>query len=666
MANLSWLMSATLAKLIFFLNVSKVALGLGFVIFLHELGHFLLAKWNGVKVEKFSIGFGPTLLGFTRGETEYVLAAIPLGGFVKMLGEGTEGEATKSSDPRAYPNKSVWARMAIISAGVIMNLILGLACFAYSYGQGMEVTTSQIGTVASGSPAYLAGLRRGDEIVGIDGRTDVNFGVLMLKVRLSGKGQRIKFDVKRPGVDKLLRFEIEPRREATADAPTIGVLPIEGLTLLDPPFIIPAGYSDVSGAPWETLRPGDLLRAVSYVREGSTETVAIDDILQLYKILGRNPDIPLSFRFDRSEKPGRAGGATSEVVTLPPNHFVDFGFRLTIEPIRSIRGDSPAALAGFRKGDRIVKVNGLDDFDPMRLPTICYEHAGKPMTFEVERDEAGGTAVVSLTATPDDSVPWTEWQVSEPLDVPGLGLAYPVRTRITAVTPGSPADKAGLKPGNVLNAMTFPPLKLKDRVENAEEITFDEKSARWPASFQDLQRRPLQPVSFRVDNGDKPVTILPVIDRTWHHPLRGFLFNRLSRTTPPLNLAQATQRGFDDTIDNILSIYATIRSLFEGRVSPKQLGGPIRIAGFAFDQASEGLTELVHFLGILSINLAVLNFLPIPPLDGGQMVFLCAEKIRGRPLPDSALSFGSILGIVLVLCLMVYVLFHDVIWLVSK
>ena len=118
------------------MNILKVALGLGFVIFLHELGHFLLAKWNGVKVEKFSIGFGPTLLGFRRGETEYVLAAIPLGGFVKMLGEGPEDEASKSTDPRAYPNKSVGARMAIISAGVIMNLFLGLACFVYAYGMG--------------------------------------------------------------------------------------------------------------------------------------------------------------------------------------------------------------------------------------------------------------------------------------------------------------------------------------------------------------------------------------------------------------------------------------------------------------------------------------------------------------------------------------------------
>ena len=85
------------------MNWAKIAVGLGLVIFIHELGHFLMAKWNGVKVEKFSIGFGPTLFGFRRGETEYVIAALPLGGFVKMLGEGPDDEASKSTDPRAIP-----------------------------------------------------------------------------------------------------------------------------------------------------------------------------------------------------------------------------------------------------------------------------------------------------------------------------------------------------------------------------------------------------------------------------------------------------------------------------------------------------------------------------------------------------------------------------------
>src|SRR5205807_4025337 len=111
-------------------NIAKMLLGLGFVIFVHELGHFLLAKWCDVHVETFSIGFGPALPGgsFRRGETTYMIALFPLGGYVKMVGEGPDTDDNED-DPRSFKNKPVWQRMAIISAGVTMNLLLGCACF---------------------------------------------------------------------------------------------------------------------------------------------------------------------------------------------------------------------------------------------------------------------------------------------------------------------------------------------------------------------------------------------------------------------------------------------------------------------------------------------------------------------------------------------------------
>jgi regulator of sigma E protease len=198
-----------LDTLILLWNIAKVALGLGFVIFIHELGHFLLAKWNGVKVEKFSIGFGSTVFGFKRGETEYVLAAIPLGGFVKMLGEGGEAgegppDPSAASDPRAFNNKSVGARMAIISAGVIMNLFLGMACFAYVFGQEREKLAAKVGAVLAGSPAFEAGLRPGDDIVGIDDRGDIGFQELMKAVNLSSEGQVVRFRIKRTGAESPL------------------------------------------------------------------------------------------------------------------------------------------------------------------------------------------------------------------------------------------------------------------------------------------------------------------------------------------------------------------------------------------------------------------------------------------------------------------------------
>src|SRR6516225_603497 len=113
--------------------VAVTVFGLGLVVFIHELGHFLVAKWCDVHVETFSIGFGPSLPGcsFRWGETMYMIGVVPLGGYVKMVGEGDGEEGDE--DPRSFKNKPVWQRMAIISAGVTMNLILAFACFVFVF-----------------------------------------------------------------------------------------------------------------------------------------------------------------------------------------------------------------------------------------------------------------------------------------------------------------------------------------------------------------------------------------------------------------------------------------------------------------------------------------------------------------------------------------------------
>ena len=147
---------------------------LGVLIFFHELGHFLAAKYFGVKVLKFSLGFGPKLVGKQMGETEYLISALPLGGYVKMLGENVEEDEEQLSpedEEKSFSNKHVAKRIAIVAAGPIFNLLLALIIFCGFYmAAGIHVMTTEIGDVRDGSPASRAGFKKGDIIVSVDGQ----------------------------------------------------------------------------------------------------------------------------------------------------------------------------------------------------------------------------------------------------------------------------------------------------------------------------------------------------------------------------------------------------------------------------------------------------------------------------------------------------------------
>ncbi len=641
-----------------------VILGVGLVIFIHELGHFLLAKWNDVKVEKFSIGFGPTLFGFRRGETEYVIAAIPLGGFVKMLGEGegTDDEQARTTDPRAYPNKSVGARMAIITAGVIMNVLLGLVCFIYAYGHGMEEMPAIVGAVVPASPAYRAGMRPGDEIVAIDGRREVRYKTLLLNVSLSRRDQVLHFLVRRPGRDQPIDMDIQPVREAKIDHPTIGIGPAAGLEIGT--FLAPAGMPSPPAYPGlEQIKKESVIDTLAAAGPADGEPTRLSSYEDYKRMLAANLDRPIKHVIERRASSSGDDGPVKERVelTLLPAHFVDFGMWMTMEPISAVQAGTPADAAGFRAGDRILKVGGAE-IDPMRLPDLCRKNAGRPMTFEVERAGAdGGPKVQTLTATPDDSPPWDKPWGTRDLDIPGLGLCIPISTKVVAVKPDSPADRAGIKAGDIINSMTIkPPKDAKGSDDESETVKFDDGSVGWPAAFWALQRRPGLDVTLVVNKASQPIHVQPEPDPSWSYPYRGLGVLLLQRKMPPQPIGAAIRLGYEDTIENILNIYATLRSLSTGRVGVGGLGGVITISRIAFSFARLGLTYLIYFLGILSINLAVLNFLPVPPLDGGQMAFLIAEKVRGRPLPETAVVAVTYLGLFLVLGLMIFVNFQDI------
>ena len=142
---------------------------LGVIIFVHELGHFLFAKLLKVKVLKFSLGFGPKIIGKKYGDTEYLISSIPLGGYVKMVGETSETELTEEEKPFAFNLQPVWKRFVIIFCGPLFNILFAALIFFFSFLHGLPILVPEIGDVMANTPAQKAGLLKGDRIVGIQG-----------------------------------------------------------------------------------------------------------------------------------------------------------------------------------------------------------------------------------------------------------------------------------------------------------------------------------------------------------------------------------------------------------------------------------------------------------------------------------------------------------------
>lgn len=179
------------------------------VVFFHELGHFLVARWNGIRVLVFSVGFGPEIIGFNdRHGTRWKIAAIPLGGYVKFFGDenaasvpDTQQLATMNeADKRdSFFHKSVARRAAVVAAGPIANFILAIVIFASVFVLfGRQITTARIDTIQPSSAAEVAGFQPGDLVVSIDGRTIDSFSE-MQRIVGSSAGQKLQFVVERGG-----------------------------------------------------------------------------------------------------------------------------------------------------------------------------------------------------------------------------------------------------------------------------------------------------------------------------------------------------------------------------------------------------------------------------------------------------------------------------------
>jgi regulator of sigma E protease len=187
---------------------------LGVIIFVHEMGHFLSAKLVGVRVLKFSLGFGPKIVSRKYGETEYFISSIPLGGYVKMFGEEPGEKLSDEEKPSAYTYQPVWKRFIIIFSGPLFNLIFAIIIFFCVLIYGIPVLLPEVGEVITKSPAEETGVMKGDTIISINS-SRINQWDEMTKIIHNNPGRKLDFEVKRKG--EIISFSIVPEKKMVKD-----------------------------------------------------------------------------------------------------------------------------------------------------------------------------------------------------------------------------------------------------------------------------------------------------------------------------------------------------------------------------------------------------------------------------------------------------------------
>ena len=648
--------------------VLQVAGGLGFVIFVHELGHFLVAKACGVKCEKFFLGFdigGLKLASMKWGETEYGIGVLPLGGYVKMLGQEDNPAAAASEaqrarlsgdlpaepldsphpawDPRSYPAQSVPKRMAIISAGVIMNVIFAVLMAALAYGIGVREMTCAVSSVRTGGAAWRAGLRTGDEIVAIGGRKDPIFNDLRHGVTVGSVARGIEFTVRRPTDGSERAVVLKP--DTDLGAPTIGVTSPYSLTL---PAKIRPGIAGAAALATPALEGGDTIRAVD-----GTPVKTYADLLAL---LTAKANSAVTLTVDRPAADGGKGAPATVSIELPAQRRLVTGMVMTPLLIKAVQDDSPAAAAGIRPGERLTAIDGQPVGDPFTLDDRLRSRVGETISATLA-GESGTTRTVEMSPR---AVTWRDDEtagIGSPLSIAALGLAIPVDSRVAAVDAGSPADRAGIVAGDrVVRAVVVEP---EEKPDPKAAIEFSDREPNWPIVAALIQQLPAgTSLLLSVDSPDGTtrdvaVTPEPAADRFVAD--RGLVFDPVYTTVKAGSVAGALRRGLRKAGEDLSMVYGFLGKLTSQQISPRLLGGPIEIAKQAGRSASEGFGRLLLFLTMLSANLAVVNFLPIPVLDGGHMVFLLYELLRGKPPSEGVVGVLSYLGLGLILLLMFFV-----------
>jgi len=595
-------------------GVILTVLGLGALIFFHEFGHFLACLLTGTRVETFSIGFGPELFGWKRGKTRYRVAAIPLGGYVKMAAENPGEAHTDARDE--FPNKSFLQRLFIMSNGVLFNGILAFLLFVWAFGAGVRFQRAELGRVLLGEPGWEAGLLPGDLVTAIDGKPILGFPDLSTEMAFSAAGARVVLTVQRNGRE--LTIPVEPRYSESDGMPVIRVAPALGAAAVG---VVPESPAAKAGG-----RAGDVVLSVNGVAvERPDELVEI-----CAKLAGRAPEgakaIDLVVRVRHEDGTTVALKMSLGFSSTPQIGVMPYEGR---EVHKLARGSEASEL--LMRDDALLEVNGRPVVDLGLL-----------------RDRASRTEpLASVTVKRLGRVLHLKPRGEVDLKTFASSLAGLRDLKSSRITPrdGMAAARAGLGAGDLLLRVGDVPVSNWGDIRTA------------------ISTRASEPLHVLVEAPGGKRRTVEIVPGHWpqlsNAPL-GYRYQYRFRLHRETSIPGAIATGWRRTMLFTRSVGLTIRSLITRRVSSRNIGGPLMLASVTYRMLNLGWGRYFYILAIISINLAILNLLPIPVLDGGQIVLLCAEKLRGKPLPDRVVGYYQMVGLALILALLVLAFSNDI------
>jgi RIP metalloprotease RseP len=582
---------------------------LGFVltIVVHELGHFFMARRAGVKVEVFSIGFGPRLLTLWKDKhgTEWILAPFPLGGYVKMKGqEDLPTGKPAQLDGDSFLAKGPWARLSIIVAGVVMNAAFSYLLLSAAYIIGVPFMDNRIAGAEPGSPAETVGFQFGDEVVKIDGKSIESWEDLFTRQAFLSPGRNVPVEVKRDG--KTLTFvtlAVADREGGRKRGATLGLKPLFTPVLTE----CPAG----SKAAQAGLRAGDAIHSIS---PAGAPQKAVRGAEAVVRFIESHPGQQVELTYERA-------GALKQITMELDRREEPISGVQTMTIVDPIKG-SPAEKAGVKPGDRVVSLDGgeLRGWEDMvvRLQTVP---PGKTIQLEINRD--GTNLILPVTPT---------YHASEEkimLGVKPSAIENGSRSRsVSWIAPWMASWPGGVRVGDEISKM--PKTNLGLMIWNVQRFG------------REIQVEiPLDRVERRVIGELAPITVREKIVR--YHPIES-LWKTATRI--PRELGE---------------VYLFLGRFASGSFSAEYVMGPVRIFRESARAAKDrGWAFFLLLFAKIGFSLAVLNLLPIPGLDGSHAVFIGWEILTGKAAPERVQRAVQAVGVLLLLLLASFVLYNDI------